>query len=332
MKKLKQGDTIGIFSPSTPITALCPIRYQRGKSFLESKGFIVKEGKLTGHKDGYRSGSIKERAEELNELIRDSKVRCIMSTIGGMNSNALLPYIDYDALKKDPKIIIGYSDVTAVLFAIHSITDLPTFYGPACVASFGELTPYNDMHYKYFEDVCMKPLTTYTYQKPEIWTDEYIDWSTQTRSKKGYKNNWLTLHPGQVEGRLIVGNLNTLSGIMGSPYMIEIKKGDILFIEDSLKNGATVERSFNMLKLNGIFDKIGGLIIGKHELYDQNSKPHLEILKEVVGEFNYPVLAEVDCSHTQPMFTMEIGATINLDADNQLITLLSHFGQENKTK
>ncbi|MEG2917767.1 MAG: LD-carboxypeptidase, partial [Clostridium sp.] len=118
MKKLKIGDGIGMFSPSSPITSTVPMRYKRGKEFLESKGFNIVEGLLTGKSDYYRSGSIKERAEELNELIRNPKVRCIMSTIGGMNSNSILPYIDYEAFKRDPKIIIGYSDVTAILLGI----------------------------------------------------------------------------------------------------------------------------------------------------------------------------------------------------------------------
>lgn len=116
--KLKKGDSIGIFSPSTPITAYTPKRFERGVKYLEDKGFKIIKGSLTGKSDFYRSGSIKERSKELNELIRNPEVQCIMSTIGGMNSNSLLPYIDYDAFKKNPKPIIGYSDVTAILLGI----------------------------------------------------------------------------------------------------------------------------------------------------------------------------------------------------------------------
>lgn len=94
--------------------------------------------KLTGKQDFYRSGSIKELVEELNEFIKNPEVKCIMSAIGGMNSNSLLPYIDYEALRKNPKIIIGYSDVTAILLAIYAKTGITTYYGPAVVASFGE--------------------------------------------------------------------------------------------------------------------------------------------------------------------------------------------------
>ena len=90
--KLKVGDSIGIFSPSSPITYSCPNRFERDKKYLQSKGFKIIEGSLTGKYDFYRSGSIKERAEELNTLIRNPEIECIMSTIGGMNSNSILPY------------------------------------------------------------------------------------------------------------------------------------------------------------------------------------------------------------------------------------------------
>ena len=104
---LKPGDTIG-FSPSSAATAWAPNRFARAGAFLEGQGFRLKAGSLTGQQDHWRSGSIAARADELNALIRDPAVRCIMSVIGGNNSNSLLPYLDFDALKRDPKIVIGY--------------------------------------------------------------------------------------------------------------------------------------------------------------------------------------------------------------------------------
>ena len=91
--KLQPGDTIAVFSPSSPVTATAPRRYARGKAYLESRGFRVVEGALTGRRDAYRSGSIAARADELNALLRDPDVRCVMSSIGGLNSNGLLPYV-----------------------------------------------------------------------------------------------------------------------------------------------------------------------------------------------------------------------------------------------
>lgn len=98
-----------MFSPSSPATATAAARYRRGKEYLEAKGFRFLEGSLTGRRDFYRSGTIRERAEEFNALVRDPNVRCIMAAIGGNNSNSLLPYLEYEGLCKDPKIIVGYS-------------------------------------------------------------------------------------------------------------------------------------------------------------------------------------------------------------------------------
>lgn len=326
MLKLKKGDTIGIFSPSSPATVFAKKRYERAKNFIEDKGFIIKEGNLTGKSDFYRSGSIVERANELNNLIYDPEIKCIISTIGGNNSNSILPYIDYEYFKSHPKIVIGYSDVTAILFAIYAKTNIPTYYGPAMVASFGEYPPFVDKTYEYFENVLIKsnnlPLEL---QTPNEWTEEYIPWEEQTRCKSGIDNELITVNCGKVTGRLIGGNLNTMEGIWNTEYMPVIKNGDILMIEDSLKDIATIERSFSLLKCSGIFDKIGGLILGKHELFNDlgtGRKPY-EVLKEVIGNLNIPILAEFDCCHTHPIYTIPIGSNVALDADKKTLTLLN---------
>lgn len=326
---LQQGDYIGIFSPSSPITATCPKRFKRSKFFLENKGFNIIEGNLTGKYDYYRSGSIKARVNELNSLIKNPNIKCIMSTIGGMNSNSLLPYIDYEFFKKNPKIIIGYSDVTALLLGIYAKTGIITYYGPALVASFGELEPFVSVTYNYFKDTIVdknERKFPYKIENPKFWTDEMIDWEKQNRSKKCFENKLITVYPGKVKGRLIGGNLNTIQGIWGSEYMPEIKKGDILFIEDSLKDAQTIERSFAFLKLCGVFDKISGVILGKHELFDDlgcKKRPY-EILLEILDNKKIPFLADFDCCHTHPMITLPIGGEIELDATNQSVTLLKY--------
>lgn len=327
-RKLNPGDAIAVFSPSSPATATAPTRYRRGREYLEGKGLRFIEGARTGRWDYYRSGSIAERAQELNELIRNPEVRCIMAAIGGMNSNSLLPYIDYPALLRDPKPIVGYSDVTALLLGIYARTGLTTYYGPAVVASFGELPPYVDETWRFFADVVMgEARPPHLLPTPEKWTDEFINWERQDRPKVGVQNALVALHGGRVRGRLIGGNLNTMQGIWGTPFMPEILPGDILLIEDSLKDAAEVERSFSLLKLSGVFDRIGGLVLGKHEKFDDlgsERKPY-EILNEVMGKVDFPVLAEFDCCHTHPMLTLPIGVAAELDADARTLTLLEPF-------
>lgn len=317
--------TIGVFSSSSPVSATIPVRYERGKEYLTRKGIHVVDGNLYGKQDFYRSGSIQERAAEFNELLYRDDVQLLMAAIGGNNTNSILPYLDYAYLKKHPKIIMGYSDTTALLLAIYAKTGLVTFYGPALASSFGEFPPFVDMTYDSFRHVILEGCAIpYTYTMPSVWTDEYINWKEQIGPKKSRPNRWITVIPGVCTGRLIGGNLNTMEGFFGTEYMPEIQEGDILLLEDSLKDACTIERSFSLLKLAGVLDKVGGIILGKHEHFDDNGtgKQPYEILLEVLNGRQIPILADFDCCHTHPMFTVPIGCQVKLNATEQEVTLL----------
>ena len=182
-----------------------------------------------------------------------------------------------------------------------------------------------DYTYEYFKEILIDDITfPYIFQMTKYWTDEYINWITQDRAKEFRENTWITVCNGVVSGRVIGGNLNTIGGIWGSKYMPEIKNGDILFIEDSLKDISTIERSFSLLKINGVFDKISGIILGKHELFDdlKTGKKPYEVLLEVLGDKKIPFIADFDCCHTHPMFTLPIGCKIELNATEKKISII----------
>lgn len=317
LRRLQKGDKIGIYSPSSPASATSPLRYERAKDWLEQKGFIVVPGSLTGKEDHYRSGTIQERAAELNELMAREDLSCIMSMIGGTNSNSLLPYLDFELLMKHPKIMIGYSDATAILLAAYEKTGLPVFYGPALVPSFGEFEPFVNHTYQSFEDILIHPqLIPYQVKKPPFWTDERINWEEKIREKEKRPNDWMCVIEGQVEGRLIGGNLNAMYGIWGSEFMPQIQKGDILLIEDCMKTASIVEKNFSLLKINGVFERVSGILLGKHELFDDEGtgkRPH-DLLLEVLGDTKRPLIAEFDSAHTHPMLTMPIGTQVKMNA------------------
>jgi len=324
--RIFKGDTIGFFTPSYPASHSWVNGISPAVSFMKKQGFNIKLGSLTGKKDFYRSGSIQERAAELNELISSPEIKCIMAVSGGCVSNSLLPYIDYDYLRKNPKIIIGFSDVTAVLLAIYSKTGLVTYYGPV-LSCFGRKPPLHYETYKYLNDIISEPnKSPYTFPVPTHWTEDYID-ADENIEYTMYENNMVTLNGGVAEGRLIACNLNTLMGFMASEYMPEIGKGDILLIEDKNIDAETLEKEFSMLKVSGIFNKLGGLIIGKHiDFNDRGTgRKHYEILQEVMGDVNFPVLSEFDCSHSMPMLTVPIGCKIRLDATQKQVTLLEEW-------
>lgn len=305
LRKLNEGDTIGVFSASSPATFTYAEEYENSKIYFQNKGFHICEGKLTGKYDHYRSGSIKERVEEFNSLVQNKNINCIMSSCGGWVSNSILPYIDYKSLLNNPKIVIGFSDITAILLGIYAMTGITTFYGLDFL-SFGNVG-LSDLRYEYFKNMFLDiPKIPYSCLLPSLQSDK-----------------WITARKGKSRGRLIGGNLNTITGIWGSKYMPEIREGDILFIEDTDKTASIVERSFSFLKLNNVFDKISGIILGKHNAFNDEGcgkMPH-DILLEVLGDTDIPVLSEFDCSHTCPSIILPIGVQVELDATDKKVLI-----------
>lgn len=325
---LEQGDKIGIFSPSSPATVTAKQRYQRAKTFMEEKGFVIVEGKLTGQSDVYRSSTPKARADELNELLRNPDIKMIMSTIGGTNANSMLPYIDYEAFMNNPKLVVGYSDATAVLLALFAKTGITTYYGPALIPSFGEFEPLVDYTYSYFKQYFMEETSLpYEVPMPPYWSDEAVNWLEKTTEKKLYSNEWITGKGGVTDGRLIGGNVNSMYGFIGSLYFPQIEHGDILLIEDCTKDASIVEKNFAMLKVHGVFEKVAGIILGKHERYNDlgTGKQPLDLLIEQLDGIDIPILAEFDTSHTHPMHPLAIGKKVKLDADAKKVVCIESW-------
>lgn len=331
LPKLDIGSTIGIMSPSCPMTYDAPYPAEIAENYLKSNGFEIVKGSLFGKIDStYRSGSIKDRAEELNELIHNDEVDCIMAAAGGYVSISMLPYINYDYLKKHPKVIVGHSDVASLLLAINEKCGFPTFYGPNLVTSFA--------HKKYYQDCALNSFLniinhseSYTILKPEYYTDESTDWyiteelfNKNLENEKAILNEWQTVVPGVAKGRLIGGNTDNFTLLYGNPYCSEVQDGDILFLENINEEADFFERAVSSLYIHGIFDKISGLILGKPKGYKDigSGKSEIDILFEIIGKPKFPILADVDCGHTVPIITLPIGAEIEMNANEKEITVL----------
>ncbi|MFT9266656.1 S66 family peptidase [Oenococcus sp.] len=310
--------TIGYFSSSTAITALSPIRFQRAKTYLENKGITLIAGSLTGKSDFYRSGSIQARAAELNQLIYRDDVDIIMSTIGGSNTNSILSDIDFDYLRSHPKTFVGYSDATALLLAVASqASNCRVLYGPALVASFGEWPPYVDETWEAFAKIAFaKRGESVSLPAPAFWSDEALNWNEFQKPKQRRPNHWSYIGSPVLKGRLIGGNLNTMYGILSSKFFPKIQSGDVLFIEDAEKDAATVEKNFAMLKNAGIFDLVGGIILGKHAAFDDcgSGRRPIDILLEVLADKKIPIIYDYDSCHTVPMLTTPLMAETSIDA------------------
>lgn len=316
--------TIGFCSPSTPITAISPIRFKRAQKFLTSKGIQLIAGNLTTKRDAYRSGSIRQRADEVNELIRNNCVDIIMTTIGGTNTNSILPYIDYDYLNDHPKTFVGYSDATALLLAVQTqAPNCRVLYGPALVAGFGEWSPFVDETWtRFYQIITANKDDEVVIDTPQFWDDEALNWNTFERPKQQRPNQWQYIGSPVLSGRIIGGNLNTIYGILASRYFPQLSKNDLLFIEDAEKDASTVEKNFAMLKVAGVFDRVKGIILGKHALFDPegSTRKPIDILEEVLDGQDMPVIYDYDSCHTVPMITTPLGAQAVINAINGTAT------------
>ena len=314
--------TIGVFSPSWTVINEAPEAAYRAEKYVNSQGFNVKHGNLWGIADAYRTGTPKERAEEFNSLLHDPEVDILMASVGGGVTNGILPYIDYEYYAQIRKPVIGMSDVTALLMALYAKTGIATFYGSNFVTSYARLSPYSDIALKSLCNV-LNFEKTYEYTFPDYYSDDVIDWTQELTEENQIPNKILTLNGGKVTGRLIGGNLATITGIWGTPFMPQIRPGDILFIEDTEEWACNIEHFLAQLKISGVFDILGGLIIGKCRQYEEygTGKQYCEFIYDYIERPDIPVLAECDFSHTAPMLTIPIGFTAELNADDQTIRL-----------
>lgn len=321
-KALTSGATIGIFTPSSPSHIALRKKYLHGLSVIKSFGFKVKEGWLTASEkhQGYRSGSPKDRADEFMALIRDPEVDCLVSTIGGANSSSMIPYLDFDEIRANPKIISGYSDVTSLHLAILAYSGLSTFYGPAVVPSFGEWPTMIEETKNSFFDAVTTTSGTKLLSVPSRWSNHFRDakgdgWKTDPRQWE-QNPGWRCLVSGEATAPVVVVNLNTLLTTAGTTCFPDLN-GKILILEEMEAPMSRLERNLRHLERLGVFGVIKGLIFGKPEFFVQENAPFglEDLLLEVLGpQANYPVVVNFDCGHAHPSLTIAEMASLTLNA------------------
>lgn len=309
MKKLSPNSHIRILSPSDSIARLGGFEANiSAKKALENLGFRVSFSEHYLESDMLNSSSIKSRVADLHAAFADESVDAILATIGGFNSNELLPYLDYDLIAKHPKIICGYSDSTAFLNAIYAITGMITYMGPS-YSSF-KMKEGQDYQSKAWLNAMTK--STYDLVPSQEWSSDA--WFDPTQPRHFMPTKWKIYSSGKASGTIIGGNLSTFGLLRGTPYAPKVDNY-VLFIEqaeadhylDFDRNLAALLQAYPNPKavLIGRFpkecqmtDKLFNFILDKHPL-----------LKTI------PVIYDLDFAHTQPLFTISIGAhaTINTD-------------------
>ncbi len=293
-KKLQIGDTIGIVSPSGSVTKEGMNQFNRGIDFFKKFGFKVKVAKNALSNTLKYSATPQEKADDINSIFLDSEVKAIICSQGGANSNSILPLIDFNIIKDNPKIFLGISDITVLLNAIYKETGLITFHGNDVMWGFG--TDYDKQEFK----------------------DRLIEGKI---GEIKHNSKWKCIRDGIAEGVLIGGNLNCLNKLAGTKYLPSFES-KILFLEsfDGSNPPEKVEAELYRLKQMGVFEKIKGLWIG---YYNHKSKiPYEKIVMNVVEDYDFPILKCDDFGHNTPNTTIPIGIKIKLDARNKQVILL----------
>lgn len=323
---LRPGDTIGICTPANAANVAFRAKYLHGVAELGRLGFRVTEGILTARAtaQGVRSGTPRERADELNALFADREVHGIVTTIGGSNSSSLVPYLDFGLIRANPKVFCGYSDVTSLHLALMRHAGLATFYGPAVMPSFGEWPEVLPETADSFLDATMRHRTgARALVAPARWSRHLRDaktdaWRTEARRWEPGAG-WRTVVAGVAEGPLLAVNLNTLRSNAGTAEMPDFT-GAILFIEEMATSPSQAERAFRHLAALGVFERIAGLVWGRVEFWSDEGCPipvEELLLEGIRGELGrdptFPIATDFDCCHTVPMLTLPQGVRTRLD-------------------
>ncbi|MBS1826032.1 MAG: LD-carboxypeptidase [Acidobacteria bacterium] len=307
-KALREGDTVGLITPSTYVSD--PDRLLLAERTLRYFNLKPKFGRNVKKKEGYVGGSVEERVSDLHDMFRDPDVKAIFCIRGGFGAAHILEAIDYPLIARNPKILLGYSDITALHLAIHRKTGLITFHGPVVLSRF---SPYTQEHFRkaVFQT---KPIGTVT-NPPD---------SDPLRPSHTMR----TVRPGKARGPLVGGNLTLISTTLGTPYEIDTK-GKILFIEDVDEQPYSVDRMLTHLKLAGKLDAAAGIVFGEcADCRPRDYKPSFdstfttgEVVDRILGRLNIPVFTGLTIGHTDDQLTLPLGVMTTLDADEKRLTL-----------
>ncbi len=306
--KLKPGDEIRVVSPSRSLSEVWHDVHHRAVDFWQNEGFKLTYSTHSSELDKYHSSSIASRVKDLHEAFLDPNVKMIITSLGGFNVNQILRYLDYDLISKNPKIVCGYSDITALSNAIYAKTGLITYYGP---------------HYSTFG---FDRETEYTRQAfLSCVADEAPFMITPSKAASMYH----IIQAGNCEGTIIGGNLCTLNLLQGTPYMPDIRN-KVLFLEDDNIMGEYFGYEFDrnlesLLQTDGA-DTIKGIVFGR---FKESWGMTLERITDIVQDkvpLNIPVVFGVDFGHVFPISTFPIGGTVNIEASNGnlKIVVVSH--------
>lgn len=311
-KKLQKGDTVGIISPSGSIRPKLRKQFFKGIAALESLGLKTKLGKHVFDQYYYSAGTKDVRIKDFNDAWKDPEVKMILMSQGGYTANQLLDSIDYKAIENSPKIFAGISDGTTLLNAIFAKTGLVTYHGPDLLWTFGRkmTDPFKQNFIKTFFSGNVGRL------------QENKNWAHQER-KDLKPMSWRCIRSGKATGILMGGHSEALSEIILAGYGPDFNNA-LLFLEGT-NDIATLDLQFTALKLNGVFEKINGLVIGwfeNHELKErERNRKVADVILEITKDYSFPILEIGELGHNVENYVLPIGCMATIDADKKYFSI-----------
>jgi muramoyltetrapeptide carboxypeptidase len=314
--RLRPGDTIAVAALSGPVLPEDRDHLDAATAEFEAMGFRVRHTDLvaSGAHHFWRSAPPAAQAAELNALLRDPGIRAIVPFAGGNAATAYLDRIDYDAIRRDPKPLLGFSDITALHLACHSQTGLVGFHADLAAAFGGRF--WRDASPERHREVrdLVFGLLTGDLQAVTLPADQ----------------PWETWRPGAATGRLVGGLLDRLINVQASPYALapQTWDGAILFWEDVGRNLGHVWNQLHVLRMQGVFDRCGAMVVGiptdipDRDVPDGRLVGVKDIVLDVLAEYDLPVLAGVDFGHTGPNLPLPVGTLAEVDATARELRLL----------
>lgn len=296
-KKLKKGDTVGLICMSSPISRKTE---DKCRKTIEKMGYVPKlAGNLSTNYGGYMAGTGKERAEWINKMFADPTIDAIFCVRGGDAGSRVMEYVDFDLIKKNPKIFVGYSDVTSMHNAINKYCDLVTFHGPMVSSNMiGGLDPET-------EEAFFKAINAdneFDFINPKAFDIE-------------------VLKSGKAEGEIVGGNLALLSASIGTTYEIDTKD-KILFIEEVGETMNRVERFAYQLRNSGKFAEAKGIILGQFtncENKEMSEYDEIKLFSDVLEKVDIPVMYNIQSGHGDQIITIPFGAKCIMDTETKSI-------------
>lgn len=322
-QKLQRGDEIRIIAPSRSLAMISEENKNLAVETLMNLGFRTSFSSHSMEEDEFVSSSVESRISDIHEAFLSSSVKAILTVIGGYNSNQLLKYLDYDLIRKHPKILCGYSDITAITNAIYAKTGLVTYSGPH-FSTFG-MRKGNDYTIDAFK-ACFTSSNTVEIVASSDWSDDA--WYMDQYNRDFIPNEGpFIINSGEAEGTSIGGNLCTFNLLQGTEYFPSLENS-IVFLEDDYEAVPhTFDRDLCSLLQQPSFGGVKALLIGRFQKKSQMSQETLIRIIDSKRELkSIPVVANLDFGHTSPLFTFPIGGQVRLLARDRKVelALLTH--------